>query len=234
MMHVARLAICSPSVQVVPVALTKGPLTEIAGVLKMTEPPVLLVSVTLAEALLVPIAVVAKAIDVGDSDTLLVPVPDRPMIWGLVGSLSLMITAPFFAPVVGVKVTPMAQVPFAARFCPEAGQVLDEMLKSVISLSVIAPIRTGAAPLFFTVTLFTALVVPFNWLPKPMGAPVREIALPVPDNAIVETALKKPLWLTVRVPVRMPPTLGEKTTYMVQVAVLGKLEGQSSDSVKSP
>src|SRR6266849_7959459 len=145
MMHVARLAITSASVHVVPVALTKGPLTVIAGVLKVTGTPVLLVSVTLVDALLAPIAVVAKAIDVGESDTLLVPVPDRPMICGLVGSLSLMITAPFFAPVVrGVKVTPMAQLALAPSVCPEAGQVLEEMLKSVISLSVIAPMVTGA------------------------------------------------------------------------------------------
>src|SRR5712671_1418539 len=234
-MQVPRLATTKPFVHVVPVALTKGPVTVMAGVLKVIETPVLLVRVILLTALLVPTAVVAKLIEVGDSDTLLVPVPETPMICGVVGSLSLMITAPFFVPVVvGVKVRLMTQLAFAARLWPEAGQVLEEMAKSVVSLSVIAPMVIAVLPLFLTVTLLTALVVFFNWLPKLTGAPVRETAVAVPDKAMVETVLKKPLSLMVSVPVRIPPALGAKKTYIVQVAVLGKLEGQSSDSVKSP
>ena len=211
MTHVARLATAKPSVHVVPAALTKAPLIVMAGVPNVMGAPVLLVRVILLAALVVPTAVAAKLIAVGDSATLLIPSPDNPMICGLVGSLSLMITAPFFAPVLlGVKVRPMMQLVFPNRVWPEAGQLLVAMVKSVISLSVIVPMMIPEVPLFFTVTFFTALVVFFNWLPKPTGDPVREIAVPVPDKAIVETELKKPLWLTVRVPVRMPPALGEK------------------------
>src|SRR5579859_3899463 len=190
-MQVPRLAITRPSVQVVPVALVKGPVTVTAGVPMVMDTPVLLVSVILLEVLEVPTAVVAKVIEVGESDTLLVPVPDRPMICGLVGSLSLMMTAPFFAPVVcGVKVRLMEQLALPANVDPEAGQVLAVMAKSVISLSVMLPIVIEPEPLFFTVTVLVALVVFTNWLPKFTGALVSEIAVPVPVNATVETGLK--------------------------------------------
>src|SRR5271165_6119623 len=111
---------------VVLVARTKCVVAVTAGVPRVTDTPVLLVRVTLLTAPVVPTAVAGKVMEVGESETLLVPVPVSPMICGLVGSVSLMITAPFLAPVVvGVKVTLMVQLALAARVVGEMGQLLE-------------------------------------------------------------------------------------------------------------
>lgn len=78
MMHVPALAITSPLVQVVPLAAENGPVIEIAGVLKVNEVPVVLVSVILVAPLVAPTAVVANWMVVGLRVTLLVPVPVKP------------------------------------------------------------------------------------------------------------------------------------------------------------
>src|ERR1700691_2949006 len=124
MMQVPVAAITKSLVQVEEFAVTKCPVTVRAGLPKVMLTPVLLVSVILVIALTVPTAVGANVMLFGLSDTLLVPVPLNPTSCGLEGSLSLMMTAPFFAPVeAGVKVTPMVQLAFAFSLAPEAGQV---------------------------------------------------------------------------------------------------------------
>ncbi len=50
----------------------------------------------------------------------------------------------------------MAHAAPAARALPEAGQVFEEMAKSVVSLSVIAPMMMPVLPLLAIVTLLTA------------------------------------------------------------------------------
>ena len=90
---------------------------------------------------------------------MLVPVPVIPTICGLLGSLSWMISAPFFAPVVfGLKTTLMVQLATGANVLPDAGQVLEDA-KSVVSLRVMAPMVTLAVPLLVTLTVLAALVV---------------------------------------------------------------------------
>src|SRR5579859_245719 len=129
MVQVARLAITRPFVHVVPEAVAKGPAIVIAGVLNVTETPVLLVSVILVLPLDSPTGVVAKAMEFGLNDTLLVPVPVNPTIWGVEGSLSLITTDDLFVPVdVGLKVRLMVQLAPPASVVPEAGQVLVEMV----------------------------------------------------------------------------------------------------------
>ena len=104
----------------------------------------------------------------------------------------------------------MAAVVPPFSLLPDAGQVLDEMAKSVVSFNVIAPIVTAVAPLFITVTVFTALVVLASWLPKFTGAPAREMALPSPVRLMVFKELKKPLLLMVMLPFRVPDAVGTK------------------------
>src|SRR2546423_3103216 len=110
---------------VVAAATTNGPVTVSGVALSVIETPVLLVRVILVAVLGIPTAVVGKVIDDGDSATLLLPVPLRPMSWGLEGSLSLTTTAPLFGPVdFGVKWRVIVQLAPAASAAPEAGQVL--------------------------------------------------------------------------------------------------------------
>jgi hypothetical protein len=116
-------------VQVVLLALANGPVTVMAGLLSVMDTPVLLVRVIFVVALVKPKAVVENVIDVGLRDTLLVPVPLKPMSCGVEGSLSLITTEPRFEPVdFGPKVTPMVQLAPLASLAPEAGQVLVEMV----------------------------------------------------------------------------------------------------------
>src|SRR5580704_3553449 len=94
------------------------------------------------------------------------------------------------------------------------------------------PIVIAAVPVFVTVTVLAALVVCTNWLPKLSGAPVSAIELPSPVRFTVLTWLKKPLELTVTLPVRFPEAVGTKYTYIVQVVPLAIVDGQSSASLK--
>ena len=160
MMQFPPLAITRPLVQVVVPALTNGPVIVIAGVLRVMEAPVLLVSVIFVAALVTPTAVVANVIVLGLRETLLVPVPLSPISCGLEGSVSAIVTAPRFAPVdLGLKVTLMVQLAPPARVLPEAGQVLVEIVKSVVLVNVIPFMVMAVVPVFFTVTDLAALVV---------------------------------------------------------------------------
>src|SRR5580693_8272459 len=89
------------AVQVVmPVLTVKGPVTDTAGFFKVSTAVLLLVRVTLVGPLMVPRGVAAKATELGFRTIRLVPVPVIPTTCGLLGSLSLMTSAPFFGPVV--------------------------------------------------------------------------------------------------------------------------------------
>src|SRR5258708_6885919 len=127
MTQVPLAAITKLFVQVVvAVAIENGAVTVSAGLPRVMDTPVLLVTVILLAALATPTAVVGKVIVPGLSETLLVPVPVKPMSCGEEGSLSLITTDPRVAPVDFVpQVTPMVQLDPAFRLLPDAGQVLD-------------------------------------------------------------------------------------------------------------
>ena len=159
--QVPEFAITRPLVQVVPDAVAKSPDIVSAGLPKVRLPPVLLVRVTVVAPLAVPRACgVAKVTDAGLKVTLLVPVPVKPTICGLVGSESLITTEPFLAPVdCGVNVTEIVQLALPASDEPEAGHVFAEIAKSVTSLSTIVPMVTLVVPLLVRVMVLAALVV---------------------------------------------------------------------------
>jgi hypothetical protein len=198
-------------VQEVLPALRNGPVKVKAGLFRVMDTPVLLVRVILLVALVTPTAVVLNVTVLGLKDTLLVPVPETPTSCGEVGSVSLMITVPFFKPVLsGVKVKLMVQLAPPLSLLPAAGHVLDVMVKSVVSFNVMPFMVIAVAPVFFTVTVCTALVVFTSWLPKLRGAPVTEMAVATPDRAMLELALKKPFVVTVTEPAALPDPVGTK------------------------
>src|ERR1039458_4569525 len=217
---------------VMPVPILKGPVTDTAGLPKVNDAAVLLVRVIWVRLLVVPTGCGAKVTELGLRATELVPVPVIPTICGLLRSLSLMISAPFFAPVVfGLKTTLMVQFAPATKVLPDV-QWLAAMAKSV-SFRVTVPMVTVAVPLLVTVTVLGGLVVFTAWLPKSNG-PVTEMALPVPSKLMVVVPLKKPLSSMVIVPVSGPAAVGLKRTYMAQAAALDRLVPQLSYSVKGP
>src|SRR5271165_1760207 len=80
----------------------------------------LLVTVTVLAALLVPTVTVPKARAVGVTDTGICPVPVSDIVCGLLGALSVMVTLPLDSPAaVGVNFTVMVQVPPAATLVPQ-------------------------------------------------------------------------------------------------------------------
>jgi len=201
-----------PLVQVVALVLANGAVTVTAGLLSVSAAPVLLLRVTLVRALVVPTACAGNATVLGVSTTRLVPVPVMPTSCGLLGSLSLMINAPFFAPVVfGLNTTLMSHFAPAANALPDAGQVLALIVKSV-SLTLMLPIVMLAVLLLVTATVLAALVVFTAWLPKFNGPPVMESPLPVPVNVMMLVLLKKPLSSIVMDPVAVPADVGVKNT----------------------
>jgi hypothetical protein len=114
-----------PFVHVLLAALANGPVIVMAGVLKVMDTPVLFVSVIFVVLLVRPTAVVANEMVVGLSETLLVPVPLKPISCGVDGSVSLMTTDARFKPVdFGLNVTLIVQLAPPASVVPDAGHVL--------------------------------------------------------------------------------------------------------------
>src|SRR5208282_4759897 len=146
-------AIFRPLVQVVfPLLTTKSGLMVRAGLPRVSVLPVSFNRVMVLTPPATPTGWVPKLIELGLRTTLLIPIPLTPAICGLVGSASLMMTAPFFAPVdLGVKVRPIWQLAPPAKVLPAAGQLLDLMAKSVVSFKVMAPILMPEVPVLVTV-----------------------------------------------------------------------------------
>lgn len=110
---------------VAPVPKLNGAVTLTDGLPSVSEAPVLLVSVILLGPKVDPTGVVGNASAAGVNTTRLVPVPVIPTICGLLGSLSSITSAPFFAPVVlGLNSTPIVHFAAAAKALPDAGHVL--------------------------------------------------------------------------------------------------------------
>ena len=90
------------------------------------------------------------------------PVPVSVTVCGLLGALSVNVSAPVRAPnTVGVKVTFTVHLAAAARVVP---QVLDKIAK--LPLMAILLMLSGPPPLLVRVTVLAVLVVLMTWLPK--------------------------------------------------------------------
>lgn len=190
---------------------------------------------TVWAALLVKTGWVAKIRLEADSSTGATP---NPLNWAACGEFaasSFTVRVPVRAPVaVGVNVTEIVQLDFAARVFGENGQV-DVCAKSPDAE--IPEMVSGAVWLLNNVPLITRLVVFTNWLPN-----LREAT----DNVAGNTPT--PLsWavcgefeassLTVRVPERTPNAVGVKVTQILQLAPAASLFGafgQPAVSAKSP
>ena len=158
------------------------------------------------------------------------PVPVSGTLWGLPDALSATPTEPDRVPAAaGVKVTLMVQLAPGARELP---QVLVSAKSPVI---VIPEIASGAFPVFDSVALWAALVVPGAWLPKArlVGENVATGAAPVPVSD-TPCGLPEALSATVSEPDRAPMAVGVKVTLTVQLAPEARELPQVFVSAKSP
>lgn len=163
------------------------------------------------------------------------PVPERATVCGLVLALSVTVRVPVRLPrAVGVKVTEIVQLAPPANVFGVRGQV-DVCAKSPETETV--EIVSALVCAFFRVTVFAVLVVVGTWLPKvrPLGDNVTgRIPVPLKEEVCGEF---EALSLTVKVPVRLPETVGVKVMEMVHFApapsVLGD-RGQVEVCAKSP
>ncbi len=145
-----------------------------------------------------------------------VPVPLNGTLFGEEAALLGMETAPLLAAAeVGEKVTPNVHVPVGATVAP-----LQRLLVSANSpLLPNVPRIKFPLPMFVSVNVFVALVVPTAWFPKfpLLGLMLTAGAVPVPLRATLfgdEGAL---LGIET-VPVLAPVEVGEKVTPKVHVA----------------
>jgi len=143
-----------------------------------------------------------------------VAVPERLTVWGLPGALSVMLTVPVSVPpVVGVKVTLMAQLAPAAT---EPSQVL-VWAKSPLAVRLV--IVSVASPVFFNVMVWGGLVVPASSALK-----VRLAGLSETCGMLAPVPLKDTVWgveesdaSIVSVPVTAPAAVGAKAICNRQV-----------------
>jgi hypothetical protein len=135
---------------------------------------------------------------------------------------------PVCAPVaVGPKVTPTVHDAPPAN---ELVQVLVAILNSALLLVTLSP-EIAAVPVFRTVMVVAALVIPTATEPNPCVAGVTVMGtVPVPVKLAVCVPAPS---TTVRVPVRAPVALGVKLAVMVQLAPTAT-EVQGAVAVKSP
>ena len=93
--------------------------------------------------------------------------PLRLMVWGLPLALSVMLIVALRLPVVvGVKVTLKSQVAFGMSVVMQlAGVVVEAKSPGLVPPRLIALIMSGAVPVFVSVTVWAALVVPTKLLP---------------------------------------------------------------------
>lgn len=158
-----------------------------------------------------------------------VPVPDRLIVCGLPGALSVIDSVPLRDPTaVGVKVTLMVQCALTATELP---QLL------VWAKSAVVPkleIERAALPVFVKVSGRELLVVPCIWFPKlsVVADKLAAGAVPVPVRLTV-CGLPAALSVTVRLALREPTAVGVKVTLIVQCAPAAKEGPQSVVLVKS-
>ena len=187
--------------------------------LTLTALLALLVIVIVLGSLVVPTVCFAKVRLVGRNVSGATAVPDRVTICWVTAPLSLTVRVPFAEPtIVGVNVTPMTQVAFDARVTPEQAF---ELMEKFALMGKEEPIVTAVLPLFFTVTVFGALVVPLAWLVNERLAGENssgEIAAPAPvPESPSSCGLAVELSVTIKAPAALPLATGVKVIETVQV-----------------
>src|ERR1035438_599561 len=172
-----------------------------------------LVSVTVEDALVVPMVRLENDRLSGAIVTGAEPVPLRLTVCGLVGALSVNVSVPACAPVaVGEKVTPTLHVAPAATLAPH---VLLAMAKS--PLVAILVIVRAVFSLLVRVTNFAALILPSRTAPKPkLLAESVTGWTPVPPRLAV-CGLVGALCVTASVAVLLPVPVGVNVTVILQL-----------------
>src|SRR5256884_521796 len=110
-------------------------------------------------------------------------------------------------------------VPLMAQFPPTATELPQLSVSAKSPLVEIVVIAKAAEPVFVSVTVCAALVVPTVWLAKVSEAGERLAvvvdAVPVPVRPAV-CGLSEALSVTLKLPVRVPDAVGENVTLMAQ------------------
>src|SRR6202453_1978901 len=166
-----------------------------------------------------------------------VPVSATATELGAVPMVNVAVSAPAGTNV-GVKITPMVQVPVAASGGPQGVAVPAVAAAKSPALAPVTAKATGRVPveLLVTVTDIAALGILRVWLPKASGLGVAVRVEPVPVNATATVLGAVP---TVRVAASVPTTVGVNMTPMVEVpaAASGAPQGVAVPAVaatKSP
>src|SRR5262249_15170631 len=144
-------------------------------------------------------------------------------VCGLPGASSVMLMEADLLPVaLGVKVTEIVQLAFAASVLGAIGQVgfgANAKSPAFVPPSVIELIVSGAVPVFFSVTDCSGLVVLTVWLPKVRlaGVSVTAGCVPLPLSATV-WGLPLASSTIEMLAVRLPVAVGANVTWIVQLA----------------
>jgi hypothetical protein len=165
------------------------------------------------------------------------PAPLRLIICGLPGALSLIVTDPVLGPVaVGAKATEIVQLAPAARLLPQLvfrRKVLGAIEIGALNVSV-------AVPLFVSVTVCGALVLPTGWLVNVRLVGERVAAgagdpPPLRTTVCVDPAVPLSLSVTTSEPLRGPDAVGVKVTLIEQFDIAATVLPQvSAEMAKSP
>lgn len=172
-------------------------------------------------ALVLPTGVLAKLRLAGPTVTGVVPVPERPIVCGLLTAPSMNDSVPVSVPItVGVYVTPTVHFAPAARLVP---QVLEATAKSWLAKT---PEKVSATFSWFTsVTDLLAPVFPATTFPNANALTDRVTGvIPVPERAAV-CGLEAAPSVTVSVPLAEPEAIGENAIRIWQVAPPARLAG---------
>src|ERR1700722_14615414 len=153
-----------------------------------------------------------------------VPVSATATELGTVPTVSVPVSAPAGTKV-GVKTTPMVQVPAAARVAPQGVAVPAVAATKSLAFAPLTAKATGRVPaeLLVTVTVIAALGVLSGWLPKASGLGVAVRVEPVPVSAMATVLGGVPM---VRDAASVPITVGVNTTSTVQVPAAAKVAPQ--------
>ncbi len=185
----------------------------------------LVVKVIVAELTFSPLLprFLSKAIAPG-----LVPVPLSVTLCGVPVALSEIETLAERPPVAdGENVAEIVHVAFGASVAGLTGHVF-VCAKSPAFVPVIPTLETsrGAVPLFLSVVVCAALLVPTVWEPndRPVGVSVTAGAVPVPLSAIA-CGLFDASSVTETAAVKLPDAAGLKVTEIVQVALTASVAG---------
>jgi len=150
--------------------------------------------------------------------SVVVPVPETATVCGLPAAPSVIVMAAERLPVAeGVKVTLIVQLAPAATLNPQV--LVWAKLLALVPDTVMLVMLKSAVPVFVSVTVCAALLVPTVSFPKATleGETLTADAVPVPERVTV-WGLFEALSVTVTVAARDPVADGLKTTLIAQFA----------------